>query len=658
MPSGAGLATLLLATRSACAAPLIVDCDRGGSLVAARDALRQQRLLLPTDTPYPHASVEVRGRCRGSLELSGALDAHVSWSGHGGALHSGGLPLPPSALEPVSSAAVKALLPAAVHTVVQQVNLTALGLNASDMGTLRPHHYPGGDAQINFFLFEGSGQAELFWNGEPLHLARYPNSPDDQLLVPQNSMRIASVHRQGNAGVEVTTIKSSKVAGLAPSNTQLKRWADELAAGRPVWAHGEFSGLGWADVHKPIVGVNASTHTVSSVYNPPNPSNSEGRSTPSGWFKVYNLLSELDTAGEYIIGEFQGSLLLLVYPPSSDAGGAIEDSHGFVLSMEDAPVLHVHDTAGVSFAGIDIEYGRSWGAVIDNCNGCEISNCRIANFGINAVNVTGGSNFKLRNAEVTGTGQGGVIFEGGDRQTLTPANHTIQNCSIHRFARIMQKYCPGVCLTGVGHSILNSSLFDGAHFGMLLTGNDHTIRGNHFHNLVYGGADAGAIYSGRDWTYRGQLIESNLFENISSYLCQPEGAANCLGQAPRALHSDDGMSGWTVIFNHFRNVTQVQNAYSSRDITFMHNTIEHVLSNESLNENQLCAIHLDVMSRACTKQRAFLQRVPYNCSDCAWAGRYPHLNSTFLQDDPWLPKYWRLENNTYCGTCSYSIYMQ
>ena len=98
-----------------------------------------------------------------------------------------------------------------------------------------------------------------------------------------------------------------------------------------------------------------------------------------------------------------------------------------------------------------------------------------------------------------------------------------------------------------------------------------------------GGADAGAIYSGRDWTYRGQLIEANLFENISSYLCQPGGAKNCFGQAPRALHSDDGMSGWTVVYNHFRNVTQVQNAYSSRDITFMHNTIEHVLSHEALN---------------------------------------------------------------------------
>ena len=197
-------------------------------------------------------------------------------------------------------------------------------------------------------------------------------------------------------------------------------------------------------------------------------------------------------------------------------------------------------------------------------------------------------------------------------------------------------------------TLVDSSLFDGAHFGMLLTGNDHTISNNHFHTLVYGGADAGAIYSGRDWTYRGQMITGNLFENISSYLCQPGGAKNCKGQAPRALHSDDGMSGWTVIGNHFRNVTQVQNAYSSRDITFMHNNIEHVLSHEELNENQLCAIHLDKMSPACKWQREFLNRVPYNCSDCPWKGRYPHLDADFLSDEPWLPKYWRLENNTFC----------
>lgn len=96
----------------------------------------------------------------------------------------------------------------------------------------------------------------------------------------------------------MTTIKGSSTGpSSAPSSQQLSRWADELTAGREVWAHGEFSGLGWADVHKQIVAVNASSYTVSSVYNPPDPANSEGRSGTDGWFKVYNLLSELDAAG-------------------------------------------------------------------------------------------------------------------------------------------------------------------------------------------------------------------------------------------------------------------------------------------------------------------------------------------------------------------------
>ena len=75
------------------------------------------------------------------------------------------------------------------------------------------------------------------------------------------------------------------------------------------------------------------------------------------------------------------------------------------------------------------------------------------------------------------------------------------------------------------------------------------------------------------------------------------------------------------------------------------------------------------MSPACSIQRRFLERVPYNCTDCPWANRYPHLGPGFLQDQPNQPKCkilsrsvavllanpqsitiadWRLENNTYC----------
>ena len=58
-------------------------------------------------------------------------------------------------------------------------------------------------------------------------------------------------------------------------------------------------------------------------------------------------------------------------------------------------------------------------------------------------------------------------------------------------------------------------------------------------------------------------------------------------------------------------------------------------------------IHLDVMNKQCTHQRAFLNRVPYGCVDCPWHGRYPHLNASFLEDQPWLPKYWQVVREQY-----------
>ena len=52
------------------------------------------------------------------------------------------------------------------------------------------------------------------------------------------------------------------------------------------------------------------------------------------------------------------------------------------------------------------------------------------------------------------------------------------------------------------------------------------------------------------------------------------------------------------------------------------------------------------MRPACTTQRKFLTRVPYNCPDCAWT-KYPHL-ANILADEPHTPKYWVVVNNTFC----------
>lgn len=374
------------------------------SLVGARDALRRHRDKRELSSPgpqsirpqHPRATVEVHGRCTGTLELTGHIDGNVAWIGAPNASHSGGLELPSEHFFPVKSPTVLRVLPPAARDHVLQLNLSAIGLNRTAIGELGRHYYPGGDAQINFFLFRSFGAAELYWNGGlPLHRARFPNVADDQLLIPQSSMVISAVRHGGTQQAKEPVVRTESVVEVNKVSSvetgRLKAWGTELANGRAIWAHGEWSGNGWSDTHKPVVAVDAMASTISTNYTVPgNVGGNEGASHKGGWFRVYNLLSELDAPGEYIIDVFDGDLLLLVYPPVSSEVPSRDSAQPPTLSMAEGPVLHIHDTSDVTFAGINIEFGRAWGAVFDRCDRCGLSDCVCRNFGINAVNVTGG----------------------------------------------------------------------------------------------------------------------------------------------------------------------------------------------------------------------------------------------------------------------------
>ena len=44
---------------------------------------------------------------------------------------------------------------------------------------------------------------------------------------------------------------------------------------------------------------------------------------------------------------------------------------------------------------------------------------------------------------------------GGDRETLTPGRHFVENCRIHDFGRIDRTYTPAVQLEGVGNRVVH-----------------------------------------------------------------------------------------------------------------------------------------------------------------------------------------------------------
>ncbi len=69
------------------------------------------------------------------------------------------------------------------------------------------------------------------------------------------------------------------------------------------------------------------------------------------------------------------------------------------------------------------------------CERVKLVGCKIRNSGKWAVRIEGGRNCAVRGCEISGTGDGGVSVTGGDRATLTPGGHVVENSHIQDYSR-------------------------------------------------------------------------------------------------------------------------------------------------------------------------------------------------------------------------------
>jgi hypothetical protein len=151
------------------------------------------------------------------------------------------------------------------------------------------------------------------------------------------------------------------------------------------------------------------------------------------------------------------------------------------------------------------------------------------------VNISGGTNNSVRSVVVTGCGSGGVFLDGGDRPTLTPANHSLIDGEVRGNSRWVYAMCPAVFLGGVNQTVHNTEITDHPHISVWVQGNDHTFEGNNVSNVCTWALDSGALYSGRDYTYRGNRVTGNAFSHVRSFA----------GDDTQAVYLDDMMSGFT-----------------------------------------------------------------------------------------------------------------
>ena len=652
---------------SAIAVQYHVCCNCGNDLLSGltrKEALNtvfeaQTRLRLEQSKRTSTSTVFISGTCSEALvftkedggESESTRITYSSYPNDTPGIITGGIPLFASSLVPVTDSNIIKQIPTVAVGHVMQIDLSALGL--SDLGYPTCHPYMGGEASILPGNLVKSG-LELFMYGDPtinndlspLILARYPNKD----TLPQ--------HWSGG------NVTGYTISPDTATISHLPLWSQQLAEDpNSVFVH-YIGGLEWDDHVNPLSSVSLSSSTITlapcpSHYNQPGFDSLDNKGT----FYAYNLLSELDTEGEYYIN--RTSKMLYVWPPSGSSSpfwqtspwgkpvvGSVssprqietlrqvqlnsyqDDTILGELSMTDD--LLIFDTTGyITFDSLVFTTARDAAIISINSTSIHIINSLIQNLGSMAVNASGGSDFIIDSSVIRHAGNGAIFFYAGDRITLTDSAHTVFNSTVSYSNRYLYCYVPMVALADCGNRIQNSELFGGPHQGIFMSGNNHEVSGSILHDLVEAVSDSGVIYTGRDWTYQGSVISNNIFHRINTVDA---------GDDVSAVYLDDCVSGYTIAGNTFVNISRALLLGGGRDNVFTNNSVEFVDGSWAVSFDDRGEGWANGMCKG--ELTNFLSRVPYNTSS-VWINKFPSL-VTILQDGPCQARHNIVSDNSFC----------
>jgi hypothetical protein len=543
------------------------------SLAGARDRVRAVKADHAGETvvvEFAAGTYSMSGPVDFGAGDSGAADAPIVYRAARGAdvRLTGGRAV--GGWQPVEDPAVTARLPAEARGQVLGADLPAQGIE--DFGRL---------AVRGFGEPSPPAEAELFWDDEPLRLARWPND--------------------GFRGVEAV----DGVVRVTVDTDRIARWVDEPDPWVFAYWHHD-----WADLHEPIAGLlpeDRVLHRSESIT--PRYGVTPGQAR---WY-AYNLLAELDQPGEYYLDRTAGKLY--AWPPLPDGRA--------VLSQAEA-LIRARDLAHVTFQGFTLEACRGTAISLDGGASCTIAACTIRNVGHQAVWVNGGDRHTVYGCDISHCGEGGITMAGGDRRSLTPAGHNAENNHVHHYSRRVRTYKTGITVSGVGNRIAHNLIHDGPHMALSAPGNDHVVEYNEIHHVVHESGDAGAYYVGRDWTQRGNVLRYNYWHDIA-------GSSSYGGMT---IYLDDQHSGHTIHGNLFERCSQA---------VFIGGGDDNLVTN-NVFRNCRRAAHIDNRGMGWQKAatddpngtlRSRLRDMPIG--EEPWKSRYPNL-ARIHEDEPNIPK--------------------
>ena len=440
--------------------------------------------------------------------------------GDGEVVISGGINLNTSDFTSVNEAD-KARLSGEAKNNVKVVDLTTYGLTAEDWGKL---YAVGGFHNASKYDGDttGDNQCELFYNGERMNIARYPNK--DYAKVSK-VIDAGQTREHGENLTDWETRRNPRGGTFEVDKETKKRmvgWKNPTEA----WVFGFFY-WDWADASTPVTSINPEAGTVVTKY-----------ASTYGWkndakYYFYNVFEELDTDGEWYLDRTTGKLYL--YASDGFEGASIS------MSLATDSVIDMENASNITLRGLTITDCRANAINIVGDNN-SVLNCIIKNTAGEGISIKGYNN-KVSECEIKKIGEGGITLDGGDSTSLRGAGNVADNNYVHDYGEIYKTYRAGISLKGVGNTASHNEIAFAPHMAIFYEGNNHLIEYNDIHDVVKLSSDAGAIYAGRSVSFYGNVIRYNAIYNIGSGEFKPNG-----------IYFDDMLAGQTAYGNLLVNI--------------------------------------------------------------------------------------------------------
>lgn len=470
-------------------------------------------------------------------------------------------------------------LPIISRTKVLQVTLGEVGI--TDLGVLSDYG----------FYIQRTAPLEIFENGKPLTLARYPN------------------HDYVN--IDSVTDNSSK--GFTYASDRPKTWHGE----GDLWVHG-FWGWSWADRAIKVQNIDVQHRSITLAkpalyglklghFNATNPA-AMTFSQQGGYFKFVNVMSELDEPGEYYVDRNRGILYLW---PKTDKPYQVNDT--IYASVINTCITINQGSSNIVLEGFTIEACRQYGILGNSVHNVTITRMRIKNTGTYGIRFSSSNGIKVLQSDIRYT-DGGIDISGGVRSTLTPSRNEISDNTIAYFGRMGLVGSDGISCGGVGNHIHHNTLWKGSYTGVHWNGNDQVFEYNHISEMCLNASDCGAMMTGRDWTFRGNVIRLSHIQNTKRL--HP-------GADVRGIMLDDQYSSVLIERNVFRDNDVHVNIGGGRDNivrqNIFYNTFQYSIQVDHRGDNW-GHVNDNELIKA-------LNNVPINST--LWRQRYPELATIY-----------------------------